>query len=110
MKTNIFSKVSLGILISILSAGLPDLGRAADQNITTIAGPGAIGDGGPALEALFRTPFVAAADQNNNVYVADTGNFRVRWIDPATGKITTVCGTGMAGGSRPGGSGAKTQR
>lgn len=64
--------------------------------ITTIAGTGKAGyagDGGAAHEAQISHPTGVAADANGNVYVADTGNQRVRRIS-ASGLITTTIGTG----------------
>ena len=55
------------------------------------------GDGGSlATGALFNQPTGIAVDGSGNVYVADTGNHRVRKID-TTGGISTVVGTGAAG-------------
>ncbi len=57
-----------------------------DGNISTIAGngnPGFSGDGGPALEALLQTPHAIAVSQQGVVYVADTGNNRIRCLTPA---------------------------
>ncbi len=51
------------------------------------------GDGGPARQAHFRTPSGVAVDAAGNVYVADTGNLRVRKIAP-DGTIVTVAGDG----------------
>jgi sugar lactone lactonase YvrE len=67
--------------------------------ITTIAGSGReafCGDGGPAINACFDTPMDVKADALGNIFVADTGNNRVRRIDPS-GTITTVAGTGIPG-------------
>lgn len=64
--------------------------------ITTIAGDGPnlfAGDGGPASAATFAHPHAIALDKNGNLYVADTGNNRIRRID-SSGVITTVAGTG----------------
>ena len=71
----------------------------AAGTITTVAGigePGYGGDGGPAAKARLNFPSGVAADPNGNVYITDSGNHRVRLID-ATGKITTIAGTGEAG-------------
>ncbi len=64
-------------------------------NLSTIAGdgwPNFFGDNGPAQQAGLAYPFGVATDAQGNVYVADSGNQRVRKIDAATGVITTVAG------------------
>ena len=53
--------------------------------ITTIAGTGELGfsgDGGPAVEAELRNPRGVAVDSAGNVYIADTGNRRIRKLTP----------------------------
>lgn len=65
--------------------------------ITTIAGtgtPGFSGDGGPATQAQLSDAQGIAVDQAGNLYVADTGNYRVRKISTA-GTIATVAGNGL---------------
>ena len=62
--------------------------------ITTIAGTGpagSFGDGGPAILADLHNPTAVAVDGRGDVFIADTGNDRVREID-ASGTITTVAG------------------
>ncbi len=54
------------------------------------------GDGGPALNALLDQPVgIALDDAEENLYIADMNNQRVRRIDLATGIITTVAGNGV---------------
>ena len=68
--------------------------------ITTLAGigkSGFSGDGGPAIRARLNEPQGIVADQQGNLYIADTWNQRVRRVDAATGVITTVAGTGEFG-------------
>jgi sugar lactone lactonase YvrE len=64
--------------------------------ITTIAGTGESGfsgDGGPATAARLAGPRGVAVDGSDNVYVADTGNYRIRKVS-ADGVITTIAGGG----------------
>jgi DNA-binding beta-propeller fold protein YncE len=79
--------------------------RKVDQQgiITTIAGrSGACdlyafgGDGGPATQARLSFPFGVAVRDDSTIYIADTGNNRVREITPA-GTIFTLVGTGLLG-------------
>jgi sugar lactone lactonase YvrE len=73
--------------------------------ITTVAGTGRegfSGDGGPAVLARLDTPRGLAADRLGNLYIADSGNNRIRRVDPA-GVITTIAGTGEKGYGGDGG-------
>ena len=78
--------------------------------ITTIAGSrarGFGGDEGPATTARLAFPYGVAVDSAGNLYIADTGNHRIRKVD-STGTITTVAGTGARFGFRWGrGSGGR---
>jgi DNA-binding beta-propeller fold protein YncE len=74
--------------------------------ISTVAGTGQqgfAGDGGPALRAQFHSPHSLVIAPNDDILVADTLNHRVRKIDPKTGLITTIAGTGEKGFSGDGG-------
>src|ERR1700738_2007583 len=65
--------------------------------VETIAGTGAAGfggDGGPARRATLKEPRTIFIDASDNIYVADSGNGRVRKIDAKTGIITTIAGRG----------------
>ncbi len=78
---------------------------APDGTITTVAGTGRAefsGDGGPAHKACLSMPYSIALDHVGNLYVVDTGNYRVRKIDATTGVITTVAGNGSYGFSGDG--------
>jgi DNA-binding beta-propeller fold protein YncE len=68
--------------------------------LTTVAGTGVkgfAGDGGPALQAQFDGIHNLAIGTNDDIYLADTWNSRVRKIDAKTGLISTVVGTGQRG-------------
>jgi hypothetical protein len=63
--------------------------------ITTVAGNGVqgfSGDGGSATHAELNGPYDVAADAGSNLYIADTGNNRIRLL--AGGKISTFAGNG----------------
>ncbi len=67
--------------------------------MTTIAGTGVSGsggDGGPALLAQLSYPAGMAVDRAGNLYIADSGNHKIRKVS-AAGVITTVLGTGVGG-------------
>ena len=69
--------------------------------ITTIAGTGdggSDGDGDAATSAQLGGPSGVSVDISGNVYIADTGNHKIRMVT-STGIITTIAGTGMWGNS-----------
>jgi sugar lactone lactonase YvrE len=53
---------------------------------------------GKLSEAWFNEPTGLALDDQNNLYVSDTGNQRIRYINFTTGQVTTVAGAGKASG------------
>lgn len=70
----------------------------ADGIVTTVAGTGVggfSGDGGPAVAAQLNFPRAIAVAADGTLYIADTGNNRVRRVTP-DGIITTIAGTGVA--------------
>lgn len=74
---------------------------AATGTITTVAGNGTLGfsgDGGSAVAAqlaLGAYPTAGlAVNAAGDLFIADSGNFRVRKVSAATGIITTVAGDG----------------
>jgi len=79
--------------------------------ITTVAGTGlsgSTGDGGLATNARFFANDVTR-DPAGNLFIADPNANRVRRVDAATGTITTIVGTGVAGFSGDGGPGTAAQ-
>ncbi len=79
---------------------------AATGLLESVAGTGVhgfAGDGGAAGSALLDTPTALAISAAGDLYIADTGNHRVRKISAGTGVITTVAGTGRQGFSGDGG-------
>ena len=73
----------------------------SDTNlINTVAGNGTAnysGDGGTAKSAALFAPDGTGYDAASNLFIADTSNHRIRRVDAATGLVTTVAGTGVAG-------------
>src|SRR5439155_9007367 len=68
--------------------------------ITTVAGDGNSvfrGDGGPATSATLSGPKGVILDGTGNLFIADTGNNRIRRVDARTGIITTIAGDGTVG-------------
>jgi uncharacterized protein (TIGR03437 family) len=73
--------------------------------IVTVAGtgePGGSGDAGPAIAARLQQPAGIAVDDSGDIFIADTGNHRIRQVTP-DGAIRTLAGQGSAGYSGDGG-------
>ncbi|MBZ5580784.1 MAG: hypothetical protein LAQ30_01025 [Acidobacteriia bacterium] len=84
---------------------------APDGTITTLAGNGSAGfggDNGKAASAQLNAPGGVAVDKSNNLYIADTGNQRIRKVAP-DGTISTFAGSGTAGSGGDGGPAASAQ-
>ena len=80
-----------------------------DGNIRTVAGNGVYGysgDGGPAAGGSLNSPQGVAVDMAGNLYIADTGNQRIRKVS-RDGTIRTVAGAGQSGYSGDGGWGTE---
>jgi uncharacterized protein (TIGR03437 family) len=79
--------------------------------ISTLAGNGVAGfggDGSAASSAQLNAPQGVAVDASGNVYIADTGNARVRKVS-TSGTISTYAGSGTIGFSGNGGAAASAQ-
>jgi RHS repeat-associated protein len=76
-----------------------------DGRLTTAAGNGSAGysgDGGPATQAQLAAPRGVAVGPNNDLYIADYDNNRVRRVG-LDGRVNTVAGNGTVGNSGDGG-------
>ncbi len=78
----------------VTTAGL--IMTAAGTGAVCPSSTGACGDTGPASKAQLTFPTRIVGDDLGNLYVADTGNHRIRKLAPDN-TITTVFGTGVAG-------------
>jgi uncharacterized protein (TIGR03437 family) len=79
---------------------------ASTGMIETVVGTGVggyNGDGIPATMAMIHGPPRVAVAPNGDLYIADTGNQRIRRVDGQTELISTVAGNGTAGYSGDGG-------
>jgi len=94
---------------------VPGTAQAQPGTISTVAGhvldaqgrqvpPGFSGDNGPATQAqLSDQAYGIALDAAGNLYIADSNNNRIRFVNKSTGVITTIAGTGATGFSGDGG-------
>jgi len=72
--------------------------------ITTVAGNGlacssatsSCGDGGSATSAQLSFPVSVFVDGNENIFIADSGNNKIREVTASSGKISTIAGNGTA--------------
>lgn len=83
----------------------PEIYSLPTGTITTYAGtgePGFSGDGGPARAARFNGVGAMATGPDGELYIADTGNHRIRRVG-TDGIVTTVAGNGTVGGGGLGG-------
>jgi len=69
------------------------------NSVTGNGSPGFSGDGGSGIGAQLASPHDIAIDSSNNLYIADTGNARIRIVSHGT--INTFAGSthGVEGGS-----------
>jgi len=73
--------------------------------LTHIAGTwksGFAGNGGPAKDAQLAGPKGLAIGADGRVFIADTESHSIRAVDPGSGRIEVVCGTGKKGPGKNG--------
>ena len=81
--------------------------------ISTYAGStagisGSTGDNGAASSARLSSAYGIVADSNNNIYISDLGNNKIRMVS-SSGIITTYAGTGTYGSLGDGGAATSAQ-
>jgi len=92
----------------IADTGNSRIRKVSAGAITTVAGGGSsLGDSGPATSAQLNRPSGVAVDAAGNLYIADTGNHRIRRV--SGGVIATVAGNGLPGFSGDNGPAASAQ-
>lgn len=109
------AELSYPVGICLDSAGnlfVADLGNNRVRKVTPegtivgVAGSSSIygygGDGGQATRARLSSPSAVAIDSKGNLYIADTGNDRIRRVG-RDGLIVTVAGNGRRGFAGDGG-------
>jgi uncharacterized protein (TIGR03437 family) len=82
----------------IADSGNHRIRKVSNGVITTVAGNGTAGfsgDNGPATSAQLYNPLSVTVDSAGNLYIADSGNARIRKV--SNGVITTVAGNGTFG-------------
>jgi len=97
---------SVGILIADSGNSRIREVVAASGTIQTRAGNGTLGfsgDGGLATLAALNSPASVVVDISGNIFIADTGNNRIREVIADGRTINTVAGNGAAGFSGDGG-------
>ncbi|BBH70721.1 hypothetical protein ACTI_74060 [Actinoplanes sp. OR16] len=90
--------VAAAMALALLITPAPAAAQPTDANPRPAAGSGGdgfTGDGGPAVQAELKNPEGAAVAADGTLYIADTGNHRVRAVGP-DGMIRTVAGDGEA--------------
>jgi sugar lactone lactonase YvrE len=75
----------------------------AGSGLACVSAQSSCGNGGPLLSAQFDLPMGLFIDPSNNLYVADSLDQQVRFINVSTPAISTVAGNGVEGFAGDGG-------
>ena len=99
---NIFHKIGGGgwLFLLLLACNPPGTEKPKGWSVRTLAGGEDGFAEGKGAKAKFNKPSaIAISDNEQSLYIADTGNHRIRKIDIATGEVTTLAGSGTSGGT-----------
>ena len=77
------------VIREVDSAGIQTVVAGTSKPCLTL---GRCGDGGPATKARLNGPQGVAVDRSGNIYIADTGDNRVRVVNPISGIIRAFAG------------------
>ncbi len=97
-----------GLTVYVADRGNQRIRRINSNTISTFAGTGAnatTGDGAVATAAGLNNPLDVLVDAANNVFITETDGERIRRVDAADNKISTIAGngnTGFSGDDGPG--------
>lgn len=83
-------------VIYIADTGNHSIRQLKGLYVTTLAGDGTAGDV-LGLSSRLRGPLGVTADTSGWVYVSDTGNRKVKIINPGNGDVYHFCGSGLEG-------------
>lgn len=97
IKLNDMKKIDF--LLGLLFVGTIGIANGQTYNATTYAGGGGSGAAttGPIATTKFYSPERLTFDNDGNIIVVDRSNALIRKIDVATGMISTIAGSGVAG-------------
>jgi len=95
--------------IRVISHGASTINTYAGSGIACVSSVSLCGDGGALLSAEFHFPMGLSIDPTNNLYVADSADQRVRFINVTTPSIGTVAGSGTQGFSGDGSTATSAQ-
>jgi len=83
------------LLVAAMNGSLYKISSAG--NVSVFSGTGTLGfSDGPSASSAYNVVSGMILDSANNLYLADTGNNRIRKVD-STGKSTTIMGDGSVG-------------
>jgi hypothetical protein len=83
--------------ITVAGVSIPagDINTVAGSAAACANSQTACGDGGPATSANLNNPVAVVTDSSGDIYIADTGDEKIRLVSNSTFKISTIAGSGV---------------